>query len=1177
MKKLFLIPILACLMCVNALADNVVKVTSDANPDGTEYTTFDAATQAIKNAKVAGQTITLLADATMSSSVSSYNAANYISVIDLGGYKLTTSSTAYYAVSGTELTIKNGTIKLGGTSKYFASVNGLTQKLNLEDVEVDASSTKNTLADKSQVITLVSMSKGALTIDEDCEGINVISGSDFANITITNEGGGTTYFNNVAVKNSDLADRIGEEITGGVALIPDYVYNSVYSDYQSLISQTVQDKMFISLVLDANSDLVPMRKLNGDNKELSSSITIDNVEYFFTGLTSYGTEANPAKLKRDYSSGQWISGGYIDLNGYTWTIGTSGKNPAIKPTGNRTLTIVNSKSTGCIQIDGAYSATQYAIQLQTTNASEANYQVLTIGEGVTINMPNVQGYALAVFAKSGDKGYGTVFNLNGTINVPNGSGISINGTLQNSADKTNSPIFNISGTINSKIAGIYVAGYGVWNISEGANITGEAFAVGIKSGVLNITGGTLTCNGNAAGRVETYGNGMNSSCAALQIESNEGYAGDMEIAISGGTLISDSWYAIYEYGSSNTAVNSIAVTGGNFQGGILTSQSLAAKGGFVSGGKWTVDVTANVTTGKAANPIDEAPYIVAVGDPTAETAEITTEENKNAVLTNSDGESYAGSYSSETVGDDADVKTTTATNQVVISENTDVVVDTTHISNSTIVEVKKVTVEGDAELTIKEGATLMVGTGSVLLDENTSTGGLTVEAGAALVVEGLVYGSTEDNFVIEGEEDKSGIVLFSPETEFVAEDHPTATYRFTSKSFRDGSKWVYQRFGMPSYDGNVTVKSGNMGINSYICTWDYDIDDWSAWLKIESAAGLVYTDAVPFQCYQLGSTNAKDAPVTYDFVVDLMGNANAPLNFKTGWNPYANSYTAPIDIKSFLTDVLADFPDGNISATIYLYKDLGNDTYTWQGINLGNVGMTYRVRENGAMVKKTYDSSIEPMQAFIMKLAQGDEANAVIDYKDNIYNPAMGVENSAPSRLNNNLTEMQIGVYNDNYWDNISIIESDNFSAAFDNGYDAEKYGRNNGICLYVLQGDTRLERIATDNVGGLFIGIDAPQAGTYTLDFSDINGLEYALVDMSNNTSLAITEGMQYNFYAEAGANDYRFHLVKVAQMPTDANNAELVSIKKGIYTLTGIYMGEDMNRLPAGVYIVNGEKFVK
>lgn len=1149
-------------------------VSYEAQIGETQYATFATALSNVQD----NETIELLQDVTLEGKLLFQGET---CTLDLNGHTLAAGINAIEVEGNTNLTIQGGTITSSRSSAIEANAwQNNIPTLTLDDVTVTCGtglktdgnvdlSLTGTTACTVKLNTLANLSNFTLTNSAACT-IYVMGRNSIYN---------SSYTRADCIRDNALINKLGAgndwwQIRTGF-ILPDQV-----ATYSSHISSYVLTNATVSCGSDDELDYYYL--IVEEEPDVVATVSGTNYYILSEALNASSAE-HPAVLSDDLTvsalSATQSHNCYLDLNGHTLTV------PQVGNSGN---SIIN----GSMHISGTGTINTGApfYLVGSTDANATDYSVLEIGANVTVNYTGAN-YVLWVAPNANNTAYGVRVNLAGTVNSTV-SGAYINGNIQ--AVSAHAPIFNISGTLDAAITGIYAAGYGIWNITGTVN-GNDGFGLGIKGGQLNMTAGKIYAGGDDH-RVVGYNNGMYKSGAALQIESNDAYAGAMTINITGGELESNRGYAIYEYvAKSNdpTAVQTIAIANDStahklnandpvvyplFQGGICISQSLAAKGGFVSGGKWSLDVTANIVKGKVANPISEDPYFFEVGLPTSATAEIVNDPSKNAVLTNDDGEEYAETYSSENVGDDAEVKTSTATNQVVISQNTDVVVDNSDENNSTIVEVKKVTVDGNAQLSVKEGATLMVGAGSVLLNESTTTGGLTVEAGAALVVDGLVYGSTEDNFVIEGQEDKSGIVLFSPETEFIREDHPTATYRFTSKSFRDGSKWVYQRFGMPSFDGNVTVKSGNLEKNSYICTWDYATDDWGAWSEKIPAAGLVYTDAVPFQCYQLGSTNAKDAPITYDFIVELMGNANAPLNFKAGWNPYANSYTAPIDIKEFLTDVIAN-NGSNILATIYLYKDLGNDTYTWQGINLSNVGKTYRVRENGAMVKKTYDASIEPMQAFIMKLSNGDDATTDINYLNNVYNPAMGIDRpaSAPARSRASYNEMQIGAYNDMYWDNISVMEGEQFSAAEDNGYDAPKYDHNRGLSLYVINGEQHMERVATDNADGLFIGINAPVAGTYTLDFSGIVGMNYSIMDMTNNTIVTIEEDGEYNFFAEAGKNDYRFQLVAPARIPTAIENTGIKTDVKGVYTITGQFVGEDINALPKGVYIINGAKVVK
>ena len=88
------------------------------------------------------------------------------------------------------------------------------------------------------------------------------------------------------------------------------------------------------------------------------------------------------------------------------------------------------------------------------------------------------------------------------------------------------------------------------------------------------------------------------------------------------------------------------------------------------------------------------------------------------------------------------------------------------------------------------------------------------------------------------------------------------------------------------------------------------------------------------------------------------------------------------------------------------------------------------------------------------------------------------------------------------------------------------------------------------------------------------------ALVDLKNNTVVNIDNNATYNFTAEENEqNDYRFQIIKRQNVVTDVENVENSMKDGGIYTLTGMYLGNMSvwNTLPAGVYVVNGEKMVK
>lgn len=230
----------------------------------------------------------------------------------------------------------------------------------------------------------------------------------------------------------------------------------------------------------------------------------------------------------------------------------------------------------------------------TTDKTKVNYSTLKVGKDVTVN----GFYGIAVFSDPENKklGYGVNVEFAGKIEKSTEGGITINGNLQNAEG---APVINIldGAVINSEQTGLYAAGNGTWNIGK-ANITGKESAIGIKSGKVIINGGTFTCTGESQMPTEGYSNGINASGAALQLESNKDYYGNIELIIKDGTFTSKNAVSIYEYLAKNikkTNVNKIEILGGKFvsakgNNNFLLSEELDYKGAIaVSGGTFSAN------------------------------------------------------------------------------------------------------------------------------------------------------------------------------------------------------------------------------------------------------------------------------------------------------------------------------------------------------------------------------------------------------------------------------------------------------------------------------------------------------------------------------------------------------------------------------------------------------------
>ena len=220
--------------------------------------------------------------------------------------------------------------------------------------------------------------------------------------------------------------------------------------------------------------------------------------------------------------------------------------------------------------------------------------------------------------KSADAGSGVVIDVYGTvrgINETDGStilssggtvGIGINGNIKSTTDYAEINIYPgavVSGT-NGKSGNanddagpaVYAAGYAEWNIYGGEFSGAEALS--IKSGEFNISGGNFNAYGEFYDPATAYGNGTEATGAAISITSNDSYAKNITMNITGGVFYSVKGYAMYEdvTNSSGSPLSNegISISGGSFKGGKSDEGDMKVShdADFVTGGEFNSPVDA---------------------------------------------------------------------------------------------------------------------------------------------------------------------------------------------------------------------------------------------------------------------------------------------------------------------------------------------------------------------------------------------------------------------------------------------------------------------------------------------------------------------------------------------------------------------------------------------------------
>ena len=298
-------------------------------------------------------------------------------------------------------------------------------------------------------------------------------------------------------------------------------------------------------------------------------------------------EDNILKLKEDTTLDETIAlwpDMTLDLGGYTLKLADG----VVLGVLENSITITN----GTIDLGSPTNngANESLIVMQGSTTKDGAKTELTITDSVIINAK----YNAILIQPDVDASYNTILNFNGKINSVK-NGISIYGDIQviDSAE----PIVNIGpkAVIKSeKTTAVYGAGYSTMTI-EGS-LTGVNSAIGIKAGKYNFKNAKLLATGpKKAGSY--HGSGINETGAAIQIESNNGYAGNIEIVIDGGEYTSSYGNVIYHYLAPKTedeVVESklskpVQIKGGTFKGTLEMMKSDEIE---ISGGTFT-DSTVN--------------------------------------------------------------------------------------------------------------------------------------------------------------------------------------------------------------------------------------------------------------------------------------------------------------------------------------------------------------------------------------------------------------------------------------------------------------------------------------------------------------------------------------------------------------------------------------------------------
>ena len=343
-----------------------------------------------------------------------------------------------------------------------------------------------------------------------------------------------------------------------------------------------------------------------------------------------------------------------------------------------------------------------------------------------------------------------------------------------------------------------------------------------------------------------------------------------------------------------------------------------------------------------------------------------------------------------------------------------------------------------------------------------------------------------------------------------------------SKGFIDGEGVKnYQYIGTPFIEVNALYNY----YGSWIYGWGEKKNGNLGWVVVKNGGpmtawtGYCITQEAP-------TTHAMSGTLTATGTVDINVPANA--NMVVG-----NSWTAPIDINALTTDDLE-----GLTANIYFFNTGVDKTGEAGAAGSRYAGSTY-VTVPVHSAPYTGDDHINSLQGFFVKNTGGSAGTLHLDYerhvrkttRDNILSDEMHAPARRTALSSDEPVVLKMKVSGENYDDKLLLLEREDFTEGFDNGWDGDKWdGNESALYIYTTDNNgTENSVSAMPQLEGTIIGFRAGEDDAYTLNFEYLNSDETLyLYDVENNTYTQIMTGMTYRFFTTDNEKHARFIITR-------------------------------------------------
>lgn len=423
---------------------------------------------------------------------------------------------------------------------------------------------------------------------------------------------------------------------------------------------------------------------------------------------------------------------------------------------------------------------------------------------------------------------------------------------------------------------------------------------------------------------------------------------------------------------------------------------------------------------------------------------------------------------------------------------------------------------------------------SIVLDQNSHTGKLTIQANKGLEVVGTITRTTDgsdrlatrpEDLILESSSAGNASLIFDNSNSC------QATVQMYSIGNIEGNTWNWQFMGTPFISANA--------LYSYYGSYLYEWQSRGDWDVVPNGGTMT-----PFTGYCITQSSATT------YVMDGTLNPNSDVNISIPASKefvMANSWTAPISVCNFTSTTL---PLDN--KTIYLFNT-GFAPKESGDAEQGTAAGTYIAMPiNSAIYTGNY--LIAPMEGFYVDNRGHDAATITLKYNElvrpQVSRDIVAGAMHAPKRAvaaENEPAVMKIKATGSRYSERIVILARQDFSSGFDNGWDGKNLNEP-GVApiLYALREDGTKDAVsAIPTYEGTVVGFRIGEDNNYTFSFNYDGEDIWYLNDLQTETSTLIDAANTYSFVAEAGDAEARFIIsaTPIQKLPTGIDNGGLMN----------------------------------